>query len=267
VCRQLATDDALTSTTYGSAVSSKSSVYSKNSLNGAPLTGGSPTNLANAPSGSSTGTTQVHGGEDIKGISLRLLGDAARYKELIILNGLKPPYISVAGDGVSVLRPTDPILYPRNNLSPASAISVTAQKFRNISVDLDYLGTDLQLIATRAAGADVVYDVVENFSGDFGTLSGKGNIEQAVMIKFSTEQGGLPTHPQFGIKFPLGTKILIRSIVALQLRARVTLLSDSRIVSVGAVDVAASGNVVKITAFAFVRGLNTPVVMNTQLTG
>jgi hypothetical protein len=265
VCRQLAVEDALSSESYGFVVSEKSSAYSNNSLTGAPLTGGSPTNLANAPSGSSTGTTKVNGGEDIKAISQRLLGDSARYKELIILNSLKQPYISVSGDGINVLRPGDPILFPRSGTPPTSAISATAQTFRNVAAPTDYLGTDLRLIATTAAGASVIYDVAQSTSGDFDTIFGKENIEQAIMIKFSTEQNGLPTHPQFGIRYPLGSKILIRSIVSLQLRARATLLSDSRIVNVGAVNVLASGNVLRITAFAFVRGVNTPVVMNTQL--
>lgn len=61
-------------------------------------------------------------GDDIITVAMRELGDAERYQEIIVLNNLKPPYISASAETRSpnTLAPHDPILLPdQSALTPA----------------------------------------------------------------------------------------------------------------------------------------------------
>jgi hypothetical protein len=221
---------------------------------------GSKTNLANVAPPGSTKIARVFNTDTVQSLAQRELGDAARYKELILLNNLRAPYFSATGDGVTVLRPgVDEILLPSTGVSNSSNASVTGAGVTNATTVVPDLTTqksllvnrlvrDLQLIATKNGGGDAVYDITISSSGDFEYIEGVDNLNQAILIKFSTEQGDLPTHPTFGLQVPIGTKMLIPSLVAYQIGAQTCLLADSRISKVSSLQFSGEGNVLSIKA-------------------
>jgi len=255
ITRQLVSiskETQLFTTPVSTAVSNKVAAYS-NPITGLPNTGNSPTDLANLRTTNAGNTSVIYANDTIFSLAKRLLGDAAKWKILVLLNQLKPPYISPAGDGVNVFRPgKDQIVYPIASGSPANQVKPQDTKYTGVSPLTQRLGTDLKLIRL----ANGKYNLALGSSGDIATVSGVPNLEQAITIKVNTEQGELPTHPAFGLRFPIGTKARQQSLIAFQLNARTTLLSDRRIGSVDSLTVGVTGNVLKLQGNLSVKGFD-----------
>ncbi|NIM46289.1 MAG: hypothetical protein GTO54_11830, partial [Nitrososphaeria archaeon] len=84
----------------------------------------------------------------------KLLGHSGKWKSLVMLNGLKAPYISKDGDGIDVLRPGDYILYPTNGRTSNPAVALeTTGKYRTLSPVEERLGRDIRLSSPTSAGA------------------------------------------------------------------------------------------------------------------
>jgi len=251
-------EDSLFSQPLSQKLNTRSSAYRNTDNNSRPpYTGGSPTDLQNVSAGNATVNATIMGSENIFTAAQRLLGDKARWKELVITNDLKPPYIDPTGDGSSVLRPGDTILVPvTGGSAPLSGVAVSKQPEDDF---VARLGRDLLLIANSVGGAQSVFDIARNQRGDVDRIEGVPNMEQAIEIKFSTEQNTLPTHPEFGLQYPLGTKALIRSIVGFQLNARTSLLADTRIGSVENLSFHVDGNVFTTTADLVLAGMDQTV--------
>jgi hypothetical protein len=263
--RALFVEDNLWSTPFATTVSNQAAKYS-NPITGAPLSNSSVLDLNNVVPANSAGSDSIQTGEDIRMASQRLLGDAARWKELVLLNNLKAPYISPNGDGINVLRPGADILYPRSSSASSSVIAESNDfRFSNSSVMSDRLGTDIRLVSYSAPGGLTQYDVGISVSGDLDMINGVDNLKQACVIKFGTERGRQPTHPNFGAAYPLGTKLQIKSLISFQVHTRGTLLSDSRIQDVSMVDVRAAGNVVKVSTIIQVRGADQTLPLNFEV--
>ncbi len=222
--------------------------YAKAYLNsrGQESDSGSPLALKNIKIPTSGTEVAVAGGDTIRGLARRYLGDNARWKELAILNNLKYPYVSTVA-GANVLTPGDKLIIPRNGTvideatkgmvpnttnpdSSSEAQSAIVQKY----------GRDLVLVDT-GSGTDLA-DVKVSSRGDLETIEGVPNVEQAMMIKFSTEQGELATHPSFGAKYPVGTKITMVKLQEFAINTRATFLQDNRIAQVIDVQMMAEGD-------------------------
>jgi hypothetical protein len=197
-----------------------------------PLTSGSPLNVANIslPSGASSDT--ILGGEDIRTIARRLTGDEANWKKLVLMNNLRAPYISAERtDGV--LGYGDQILVPKDPTAKDSSTQVTRQldedaAFQALPKIRRRYGRDLMLV--DATSGDGVADVAVNQRGDLMTIEDEANVHQAMMIKMSTEQGELPTHPTFGAKYPIGSKFpTLSRLQEFILNAQGTFLQDPRV--------------------------------------
>lgn len=251
--RALAAEPSLFTTQISSTISQKRKAYS-NPLIGLPRTGGSPTYLGNIRAANAAAVAVINGNEDIKAISARLLGDAAQWKILVLLNRLRQPYISPAGDGINVLRPGDQILYPKSDNSTDNPITITDQKFSNMNTLDQRLGRDIMLVANQATAGIVLYDAAVAHTGDLADIAGQDNLSQAIVIKFNTEQLELPTHPFFGCLFPIGTKIRIQTLIGFNVGVRATLLSDRRISDVGSLSTTVTGNVLSVKAGAVIKG-------------
>jgi hypothetical protein len=240
---RLAAEDQLFSPSASQQFKARSSAYRANGQ--PPLTGGSPTDLQNAAASSGTSLTTVLGNDTIFTAAHRLLGDSARWKELVILNDLRYPYIDPTGNGNHVLRPGDQMLVPANSSIPVSGVSASKKLEDRLTTRL---GRDIRLRADQIAGAIATYDVDHDQRGDLARIEGVPNMAQAINIKFETEQGTLPTHPEFGLKYPIGSKALIRSLVGYQLNARSSLLADSRISTVDSLSFQTEGNAVTVSS-------------------
>jgi hypothetical protein len=223
-------------------------------IDGPPRTGGDPTNLNNVRLPSSTRTEVVTGFDTIFTMAQRYLGDQGRWKELVLLNDLKAPYIDAAGDGIKVLRPGDQILVPGTSSDLDTGVVQDRSSTRDHLVRR--MGRDIKLAKPDAAGGFTGLDFTVNARGDLTTIEGVPNLAQAIEIKFSTEQGTLPTHPTFGLQVPIGSKANIRSLIGFQMQARATLLADSRIESVDRLDFRIVGNTVTVSALLQIAGVN-----------
>jgi len=258
----VAGEDQLSSSPQGSIISAKNHLFTKNNTQRQIGTGGDPSSISNQFIGNSAAEATIAVGETIQNIANRLLGNSARWKSLVFLNKLKAPYISPDGDGVSVLRPGDRMLFPTSSASVGSSIgrSVSA-KFNDVGALESRLGRDLNL---ESRGLDGILDLsVDSASGDLKILSGTANIEQAMFVKFSTEQGELPLHPSYGIRFPVGVKQpSLSSINLFQIIARASLLSDSRILDVEDFNISYTGNTLSLQANVRVIGTDQAVSLD-----
>lgn len=119
---------------------------------------------------------EVRYGDDLRRIALRELGNASKWLDLVVLNGLKPPYIADAA-ALGVLAYGDQIKIP----SPASTVSA--------AIDAAYVyGIDV-LVAHKKLG-------VEN--GDLAVVSGVANLSQALSHRVVVEKRELAFHPAYG---------------------------------------------------------------------
>lgn len=244
----------------GNKFNTRAQAY-RNPATGHPINGGSPTDLQNAAAPAGTALSTVKRADTIFSLALRLLGDSARWKELVILNDLKPPYVSVSGDGRRILRPNDQILYPTAN-PDAQVGAVESDPTDDNNPLVKRLGRDVKLRSYGSAGGITELDFEINSRGDLAVIEGVDNMIQAVEIKFSTERGTLPTHPRFGISAPIGSKALIRTLVGFQLDARLCLISDSRISNVNKLNFTIDGNVLNVVADIQIADIDQAVSLN-----
>lgn len=181
----------------------------------------------NLPLPESVAEDVVRSRESIKRLARRLLGDAARWKEIVLLNQLEAPYLSTAGNGKTILRPGDRVLYPVvNNLGGqiSNVANRSAKRERKQKLSEDQLGTDVALTDD--------FDLVISPSGDLSYQTGRENLRQALRLAFATQQGELKLHPYYGVAFPIGTKALFGDLADFLFAARVTLAADPRIAGV-----------------------------------
>lgn len=120
---------------------------------------------------------EVHYGDTLKRISLRELGDASRWFELVLLNGLKPPYIVAPEDaGIGLLAYGDFIRVPALNGLPAAADAAET-----------YL-RDLQVTGGRLQASN----------GDLALVEGIENLSQALCHRVAVPKRDLGFHPFYG---------------------------------------------------------------------
>lgn len=201
-------------------------------LGEAPSNYGSPLNLENMKIPDKVKEVDVIGNEDIRGLAKRYLGDEAKWKVLVIVNNLKPPYISHTRSA-GVLAPGDKLLIPSSSSEDAIDANIfdtvnTDQAIQSQSTTLRKYGRDIKLASVGNGYSDLV--VGQN--GDLELTDGLDNINQSMAIKFSTEKGELATHPDFGARFPLGTKIGFHKLQEFIISIRQTIYSDSRVDSI-----------------------------------
>ena len=213
---------------------------SSNNTRRPPQTAGSSTFLGNEPTAGSVGQDVVHVGDDIRAVAGRLLGDRGRWKVLVVLNDLKTPYIA-STSAPGVLAPGDPVLYPSPSTRGVQASFVGGSNASTLETEDDgqgiygpvqqVYGRDLRLSsvpASIAGGVDLTdLDIGQN--GDLSSIAGVPNVDQGLRIKFSTNQSELPVHPNFGAKFPIGSKATNIAFNDFRIQTEATIYSDSRV--------------------------------------
>ena len=208
--------------------------------------------------GTGLGQSVVGANDNIRKIAKRVFGSASRWKALVIANGLKAPYVSADGDGVSVLRPGDFIVYPTTG--NAATTAVAAEKDRTLSPIEERLGRDLKIISPTSAGGITQFDFSVGANGDVELVEAMANMEQAVRIKFETEQGELVLHPYFGIKYPLGVRVpAATGFTDFDVNVRATLLSDLRVGDVKDLSISFTGNTLKVKTDITVKGFDSTI--------
>jgi len=251
-CAALHKEDSLFSQSIGAVYNRRKSPY-VDPVTGPTLSGGSQSSLSNASTPVGTFVSKVGGADTIFSISLRELGDQARWKELVILNNLEAPYVDSSGDGISVLRPQDTILIPG---SPSGGSNSVGRDITEGSALVKRLGRDLKLVKVEGLGGVDLRDLKASSTGDAQKVEGVPNIVQATFLKFSTPRGSLPLHPLYGLELAIGKKQTTRSLIGFSVDAQATLGSDSRISNVSQISFKANGNLTTVLANVSLTGID-----------
>lgn len=250
---RLAAEDRLYTLPHSVAVARRAAAYTETSGDGSTSSG----ELRNAPGAGGARAATLRTGETIVMAARRLLGDGARWQELALLNNLRSPYISPAGDGRNVLRPTDRILYPADG---ADGDGLVIQRELHDPL-LRQLGSDWRMVANQFGKYDYAWA-----NGDIELVSGAENYSQWTVIALHTPRGKMPLHPTFGlIGVAVGHKQELTDMVLLQASAKATLLSDERTESVGPLRFALEGTTVRLIGSVVAVGGGEALSLNRAL--
>lgn len=183
-------------------------------------------NEIDLPTPNSVGKININYNDTLEKISVRYLGDATRWHEIVALNKLKPPYISdIAGDGIKaygdeILIPSgEGIIFNEDNVVDTRLTSIT----KNLTEQERKLGVDLKI--------DSDGNLIFNAKKDIDLCYGFENIKQAIMLKLAYERGSLMYHPEVGVGLFIGDNNDIM-IDELTQSIRETILADKRFASI-----------------------------------
>lgn len=225
---------------------------------------GDPSFLGNQPIPTSIAQDVVGTTEDIRDIAQRVLGSRSQWHSLVIINKLDPPYISPEG-GVNVLKPGDPILYPKNSPAISSPITSTTETLLEVEeqdeqvqgpIQQNLYGRDLRVFSTSSGVSNIKVDLRPNNRGDISSIQGAPNVSQALKLKFAIERGELPLHPSFGAQFKLGTKATPATLASFRLQVLSTLYSDVRVEHVTSLKFTVLADVILLSSSIVLRDSN-----------
>ena len=208
----------------------------------------------NVPNSVTTAT--IGGGDTIQIIALRELGDIDLFKEIVILNNLKPPYISPSGSpsAQGVLREGDKILIPQAAASTAS--SVAKGQSYNITKDMKQaeidLGVDIRLTEER--------DLAIANTQDLDLIAGVENFIQAIDVRLFLESGGLKRHLSIGTDLQLGRKVKNSTgLNGIRKQILDSLNSDPRVESIPSINLKQEGGTLQVNMVLKAKEIEQPV--------
>jgi phage baseplate assembly protein W len=181
--------------------------------------------------------------DTVESIAAHYLGHAARWFDIVLLNGLQPPYISETG-APGTVGIGDIIVIPTTVANPASAVGASDKP------GLDLLGTDLALVDTAlsAPGRPVVdLAIDEGTLTDLRVIGGIDNLAQAIQMRLWTESGSMPNHPKYGVRRSIGVTQTEGFLSMLQINYREALNQENRIQRVPAFRFEVSNDIVEIS--------------------
>lgn len=190
--------------------------------------------------------------DSIEGLATR---SGTTPEAIVLLNELKPPYITSAG-GPGIAKPGDVLLVPADTGGPSG-------EPRGAN---DYLSSEEALY-----GVDLALDPVELANGRFELLvnetsdpedadhsRGVGNVAQGTEITIGTEIGTTAFLPEVGIRRNVGSKGTTQHVLLASITLREALLQDDRISGIDSSRVVFDGRTGELTQEI------TPVVSGTR---
>jgi hypothetical protein len=195
---------------------------------------------------------QILGTDTIQTLAARELGNVDKFREIVILNNLKPPYISATG-GPGVLKPGDQILLPQTDSSRDTG--VMQNKVYNIQREMSEieraLGVDMQLNGDG--------DIAISNIGDASLVGGVENVGQAIATKLLLEVGSLKRHTGVGTDLGIGRKVRSNFLNDLQSQILTSLGQDPRVESVPFIQLKQEGGTTIINMLVKIAKINQPV--------
>jgi hypothetical protein len=180
-------------------------------------------------------TVTILADDTIQTIAARELGNVDLFKDIIVLNNLKPPYIS-STPSLGVLSPGRSILIPQ--ATPIISNGVLTNKEYNITAQMAEV--------EKTYGVDIRVDddgdfVISN-TKDVDLVAGVKNLGQAIAVRIYLEKGGLKRHLAVGTNLRIGSKAGAQDLRIIRDEIVTSLSSDSRIESIPFIEVIQEGN-------------------------
>lgn len=211
-------------------------------------------NKINIATPNSVRAVSVLADDTIQTIAARELGDVDLFKDLAVLNNLKPPYISDSPTPMAgVLVAGDKILIPQSN--PIVPSGVLTNKQYNVTAGM----TETE----KAYGVDIRIDgdgefVISN-TKDLDLVAGTKNLGQAIAVRIYTEKGSLKRHQGIGTSLKIGGKAGTQAARIIRDEVVASLSSDSRIESIPFIEVIQEGNTTFINAIVKPKQSEQPI--------
>ena len=195
---------------------------------------------------------KILGDDNIQTLAAREMGDVDKFREIVMLNNLKPPYIDPLG-GPGVLTPGSNILIPQQQSVGDFAVKKNKgyEITKTMSESEKNMGVDLRINGDG--------DLAFTNSGDFDLLAGVENITQAIAVRLALERGGLKRHLRFGTGLQIGGKLRGNGLQDLREEILSSLGADPRIESIPFAELKREGNTVNINLILKLRQLEQPV--------
>jgi len=212
------------------------------------------------PRANSARAVTIDGQDNIQSLAARELGDPDRFREIVLLNNLKPPYIDVLG-GAGILKPGDKVLLPKQ--SQQESTGVKKNKEFNITKLLNEteknLGVDIRLNKNN--------DIAVANTNDLDLIAGVENLSQAVLVRLNLEPGSLKRHLGIGTGLAIGSKATSDRLTEIRNNIVSSFGSDLRISNIPFIEVRQEGNATIINLILKIKNLDQPIPLPITVTG
>ena len=206
------------------------------------------------PTNSSKEVT-ILGSDNIHSIAARELGSPDMFRDIVIMNNLKPPYIVSSDDGDygdGVLRPGEKLLIPSKASGPVTTLPTN--KEYNITKALaefeKNMGVDIGVTETG--------DFLVSNVSDYDMKAGLDNLSQAIFLKLFLNRGSLKRHSQVGTGLEIGAKNSSGLDTVVQ-EIEQSILFDNRVESVPFITAEQDGNITRLKMLLSLKDVDQPV--------
>ena len=201
---------------------------------------------------SSVASIDILATDDIQTIAAREFGDPDKFRDIVLLNNLKPPYISATPEP-GLLSPGSKILVPRYGGSGETGAQRTSKEF-NI--------TKTMVEAEKGLGVDIRInedgDLAISNTKDLDLVAGMSNMAQASALKLGYESGSLKRHPGIGTDLQIGRKAAT-SLTIIREQILSSFQSDNRVESIPFIELIQEGGAYVINMLVKLKNVDQPV--------